>query len=105
MLAAANAAVVPGRVTEIVPGFASTAATRKLGHEITLLFGSRHDFLLQRIVFPPTQREATGKQQQSAKRKQAAAPSAPHLRAASWRLFGVAVERGAVQPMPVDRVI
>src|ERR1700731_2645351 len=31
MLAAANAAVVPGRVTETVTGFAATVATRRLG--------------------------------------------------------------------------
>jgi Cu/Ag efflux pump CusA len=31
MFAAANAAVVPGKLTDMMPGLASTVATRKLG--------------------------------------------------------------------------
>jgi hypothetical protein len=31
MFASSNAAVVPGKVTDIVPGLAATVSTRKLG--------------------------------------------------------------------------
>src|ERR1700738_1336890 len=74
-------------------------------HEIMLLPGGRHDFLLQRIVSPPAQREAAGKQHKSAKRKQTSTPSAAHVLATPWLLLDLAVERGTVQSIPVDRVI
>src|SRR3984893_13085294 len=74
-------------------------------HEIMLLPGGGHDFLLQRIVSPPAQHEAAGKQQESAQRKQTPTASAAHMRATPWLLPDLAVERATVQSIPVDRVI
>jgi hypothetical protein len=70
-----------------------------------LLPGGGHDFLLERIISPPAQREAAGKQQKSAQRKQTPTASAAHMRAIPWVLLDLAVERGTIQSIPVDRVI
>jgi hypothetical protein len=75
------------------------------GHEITLPFGCRHDLLMLRIVTPCAERDATGKQQKSAKREQTSAPSAPHCRTSLRRALRPPINAPVVARIASGRVV
>src|ERR1700733_163230 len=100
MFASANAAVVPGKVTDVVPGLGATA---QAGHEVGFLLGGRHDLLMLRIVSPRAEREAAGERQERSQRNQT--PTPPATLAGPRRVPGLAFDRGTVLSLEADHVI